>query len=434
MKKLTFFLFAFFALLTVRAQDVPRNFLAIEDATGTWCTYCPGAAMGCDDLLINGQKVAVIANHNGSSYANTYSNARNSMYNVQAYPSVSFDGTKCYVGGDHSQSLYSDYLPVYNSLISITSPVSMSMVVTNSGLDYTAVITLTKVGTITSTNNLLYFFVTQSHIHQHWQGQDSLHHVNRLMVPNQNGTVVDFSTGDTQVITLNFTMDAAWPIANCEFIAFLQNKDSGQGNQTGYPNGYPLKKYVVYQTVKQGAINLTVDFIASDTAVTTNEPVAFTNLTFGGYQGVTETYEWLFPGATPSTSVERNPTVTYTEAGDYDVTLIVNRGGQIDTVTKTAYIKSSWPTGVKENKNPFNARVFPNPNSGIFIVSLSQEKAAVADLTVTNAAGAVFYKESGVVISGQTQKSVQINNLAAGTYYLTIQNADSKSVQKIIVR
>lgn len=434
MKKIFFLLITFFAFISfVRAQDVPRQMVSVEDATGTWCTYCPGAAMGCDDLLSNGKFVAVIANHNGDAFANTYSNARNNMYGISAFPSVGFDATIGYVGGSHTQSMYNNYLPIYNQLIQVTSPVEISMEVSNTGLSYTVVVTLTKVGTITSVNNILYFFVTQSNIQYNWQGQTHLEHVNRLMVPNQNGTAIDFSSGDTQTVTLTFDMNATWPLEDCEFITFLQNKDAGQGNQQG-TSGYPMKKFAVYQTIKRGTIDLTLEFTASDTEVTTNEPVTFTNQTTGGYIGVPETYEWLFPGANPSTSVEENPTVVYTEAGNYDVTLIVNRGGQIDTLTKTAYIAASWPTGVQEKTNFVNAQIYPNPNNGEFTLELNPVKSVIVDLNVTNTNGAVLYKENGLNINGTTQKHLKLGNLSPGTYYLTIQNSDSKTVQKLLVK
>ena len=57
---------------------VPRNLVVVEIATGTWCPYCPGAAMGADDLIDAGQPVAIVENHNGDTFANVYSNARNS--------------------------------------------------------------------------------------------------------------------------------------------------------------------------------------------------------------------------------------------------------------------------------------------------------------------------------------------------------------------
>ncbi len=343
MKKSLLLIVFLVTTLTSFSQNGQRQMVLAEDFTSTLCTYCPGAALGMDDLLAQGKNVAVIADHsnygNTDPFKNVYSLARNTMYGVQAYPSVTFDGVKMYCGGHHTNSLYTAYLPLYNNCFGLTSPVTMSMSVTHTGLDYTAVITLTKTDVIPSTNNVLYFFITQSNVTYNWQGQTHLEHINRLMAPDQNGTPVDFSSGDTQIVTLNFTMDTAWPIEDCEFVATLQNKDSGQGNQTGTTGGYPIKAWKAIQTIKQGAIDLTPGFTVPSTVVNKGETVTFTNTTHGGYIGVPETYEWHFPGADPDTSSAQNPSVVYNECGPHDVTLIVWRGGQMDTLTEQAYIQ-----------------------------------------------------------------------------------------------
>ncbi len=294
--------------------------------------------MGCDDLLANGKSVAVIANHNGDTYANTYSNTRNTMWGISAYPSVSFDGSFGYVGGSHTASLYTTYVPLYNSAIAVTSPVTLDMAVTNNGLNYTAVITVTKVGTISSTSNILYFFVTQSNVIQNWQGQTHLEHINRLMSPDQNGTPITFPSGNVQTVTLNFAMNSAWPLQNCEFIAFVQNKDAGQGSIPGTPP-YPLTKYPVLNCIKKGVVALTADFTADVTAVPKNGTVTFSDASYGGFIGTPKTYSWSFPGGTPSTSTEKSPSIVYSECGPHDVTLEVNNSGEVNSVTKTAYIQ-----------------------------------------------------------------------------------------------
>ena len=320
------------------AQTTPREMVVVEVGTGTWCTYCPGAAMGVDDLLANGKKVAVVENHNGDSYANNYSNARNTLWGISGFPTATFDGTFGYVGGSHTASMYNNYLPKYNAAIQVASPVSMTMDVTNTGLDYTVTCTVTKSDPITAAAVKLFFAVTQSNIAQNWQGQTHLEHVNRLMVPDQNGTLVDFSSGPIQTVTLTFTMQAAWPIEDCEFVAWLQNMDAGQGNisGTGTP---PVKKWATFQGIKRGVIDLAADFSASSTSVSTGGQVTFTNATTGGYIGVPETYSWTFPGGVPATSTDANPVVTYDLCGTYDVMLVVDRGSQIDTIIKPAYIQ-----------------------------------------------------------------------------------------------
>ncbi|MEN9638187.1 MAG: hypothetical protein RLZZ262_55 [Bacteroidota bacterium] len=57
------------------------------------------------------------------------------------------------------------------------------------------------------------------------------------------------------------------------------------------------------------------------------------------------TYSWQFPGATPVTSNEENPTVVYNSEGIFDVTLTVTFNGINYVKTKTNYISQINPTG-----------------------------------------------------------------------------------------
>ena len=92
MKKLMFIIGLVIMFTLLAAQQVPRDKVVVEIGTGGWCQYCPGAAMGADDLVANGHEVAIIENHNGDPYATTFSNARNSYYNITGYPTAFFDG------------------------------------------------------------------------------------------------------------------------------------------------------------------------------------------------------------------------------------------------------------------------------------------------------------------------------------------------------
>lgn len=65
-----------------------------------------------------------------------------------------------------------------------------------------------------------------------------------------------------------------------------------------------------------------------------------TSITFDGSNSVDAiTYEWLFPGGMPATSTVANPTVSYTTAGTYDVTLIVTNDCKSDTLTRSSAIE-----------------------------------------------------------------------------------------------
>lgn len=114
-------------------------------------------------------------------------------------------------------------------------------------------------------------------------------------------------------------------------------------------NGYYPKSYTLTviddQTIVQNVVlnageGLIPDFEASNTSVSLNGSVNFTDLTWGA--NLTN-WEWTFEGATPSSSTQQNPTgITYSEIGTYDVTLSVTNGdGQTETITKHDYITVS---------------------------------------------------------------------------------------------
>ncbi|MCK5840491.1 MAG: T9SS type A sorting domain-containing protein [Bacteroidales bacterium] len=225
MKKTVFVLFISLLIGSIAAQ-VPRDKVVVEIATGTWCQYCPGAAMGADDLVENGHEVAIVEYHNGDAYTNVYSNARNAYYNVTGYPSARFDGVLVVPGGSTNQSMYPNYLPRYNQRIAISSSFTIDIEGTNSGLiDYDVNITIEKVASAGS-NIVLHAVVTESEIEQNWQGQTHLSFVERLMAPNQYGTSLDFSGGNTAEVNINFSLEAGWVSDHCELVVFIQDLSS----------------------------------------------------------------------------------------------------------------------------------------------------------------------------------------------------------------
>lgn len=180
--------------------------------------------MGAADLLANGKEVAVIDYHTGDAYTNAFGTSRLSYYGLSGTPTAWFDGGNAVVGGSNTNSMYSSYLPKYNTRINTLSSFTIDVSGSNSGLmDYDLEITIEKVAVTSATSIALHVVVTESDIAQNWQGMTVLHHVERLMAPNQNGTALDFSSGDIVVKNINFSVDPSWVNQNCEVIVFLQN-------------------------------------------------------------------------------------------------------------------------------------------------------------------------------------------------------------------
>jgi subtilisin family serine protease len=77
-------------------------------------------------------------------------------------------------------------------------------------------------------------------------------------------------------------------------------------------------------------------FANNDTAFCLPNTVKFSD----NSQNFPTSYEWIFEGGTPATSTDKNPEVTYTSAGIYDVTLITGNQFGYDTLEMKQFIEA----------------------------------------------------------------------------------------------
>lgn len=96
--------------------------------------------------------------------------------------------------------------------------------------------------------------------------------------------------------------------------------------------------------------------------------------------GANATYQWSFPGATPSTSTDMYPDVVYQSTGTFDVQLIVTENGVSDTAVKYGFIETIPSVA---------GLVSENFESGTFDMNwkLKGTGASASNWTITNAAG-----------------------------------------------
>lgn len=76
------------------------------------------------------------------------------------------------------------------------------------------------------------------------------------------------------------------------------------------------------------------DFTASATTICVGDSVTF----YDQSSNNPVSWYWSFPGGTPSSSTQQNPTVTYNTIGTFDVSLTVTNSTGSDTETKVGYI------------------------------------------------------------------------------------------------
>jgi len=113
--------------------------------------------------------------------------------------------------------------------------------------------------------------------------------------------------------------------------------------------GNDTKTRTNYITVNPNTNPPVADFAASETEVNIGGTVTFTDLT----ENIPTSWEWTFEGGTPATSTEQNPSVTYSEPGEYTVTLVAHNAYGSDTETKTEYITVIYPDIVMSNQNVY---------------------------------------------------------------------------------
>lgn len=323
MKKL-FTLILTISVLIAFSQQVSREEVVLEIGTGTWCPYCPGAAMGADDLIAAGHDVAVIEYHDGDSFENTDGAARINYYNITGFPTAFFDGVLNYVGGSSSQSMYNNYLPLYQQRIVVPSDFTMEVYGENSGLNYNVSVMVENENGNTNPDLVVHLVLTESEIAFSWQGQSELNFVERLMAPDHLGTPLSFAGGTSQQIDLSFAIDATWNTAHCELVAFIQDtqtKEIQQGIKVELDNLLPFSATAMFSSSDiEPCVNSAVDFYDNSLGAVTN-------------------WWWTFEGGIPATSTDQNPTVTYNSTGLFDVQLIVYDGENYDTLLIDNYLE-----------------------------------------------------------------------------------------------
>jgi len=91
--------------------------------------------------------------------------------------------------------------------------------------------------------------------------------------------------------------------------------------------------------------------------------------------------------------------------------------------------------GIPENELfDVSINVFPNPNNGIFTLELFSETNDVIDLKIYNSLSVVVYEEEKLMVSGEYSKTIELNNLAGGVYYIILENQIGRFVRKIVIQ
>ena len=228
MKKFTLMLAAA-ATLTVGTQttvsaQATRTAVILEIATGTWCQYCPGAALGADDLHASSASVGIVEHHDSDPYTTPDAIARyDTYYGVTGFPTAFFDGANSVVGGNHTQSMYSSYLPKYTAAMAAPTPYGITATWTQNGANIDVHAVVTQVGAAAPAQLRLQAALTESHIPVIWQGLTECSFVNRLMHPNAAGQAVTVTQGNSQTFDFSLAINPSWIQDEMELVVWVED-------------------------------------------------------------------------------------------------------------------------------------------------------------------------------------------------------------------
>jgi hypothetical protein len=170
---------------------------------------------------------------------------------VSGTPTVKLDGDFGIVGGMATGNMYPSYRAYFDTHKSVASPLEIGLTCTYDSTTRQGRLEIKLKNTTSSAvSGQLQIALCENHIYYHWGNLDSLHHVERNMLPNATGEAVTVPANDSITETRDFTVDPAWVARNCELVVFVQNNSSKamyQGARIGVYQ-VPALEYRGYQS------------------------------------------------------------------------------------------------------------------------------------------------------------------------------------------
>lgn len=161
------------------------------------------------------------------------------------------------------------------------------------------------------------------------------------------------------------------------------------------------------------------NFTANDQLPGTGDQVEFTELSTCN----AETFTWTFEGGTPETSTDLNPIITYSMAGDFDVTLTVTNAIGSHTITMEEYIRVG--VGIAE-QTLSEISIMPNPSTGLF--TLENPSNNEISVMIYNVLGKLVYKNNTVL----SNEVIDLTREESGIYLLQLSIDGEYKTMRII--
>ena len=191
--------------------------------------------------------------------------------------------------------------------------------------------------------------IPENQLDNHWNyNKRSLINYIKQVMYGVHGIVTDSITEEpiegAKVEIIGHDIDESYVYSDATNGDYHRLLKEGSYDITFTKDGYIPKtiediQVVDYETtvldVQLVSASLVADFIADATEIVMGGQVQFSEQCYGDI----DSYSWTFEGGNPSSSTDANPTVTYSNEGDFDVSLTIFSGSDSQTMTKEDYIK-----------------------------------------------------------------------------------------------
>lgn len=215
-----------------------------------------------------------------------------------------------------------------------------------------------------------------------WQSiqNDGEWHYYEFSLTNYGGTTI--TTGNGEIDATQITIDA-----------IVVSAGASNNNWTFYVDDVMEKENV------STPVAPIAQFVAAVTDVCMGTTISFTNQSTNA-----NAYTWQFAGGNPQTSTDKNPQITYSAPGVYNVSLTATGEGGSSTETKSNYIK-----------------VAQLPEAGFTAsnATIDENQSIVFTNTSTNAQTYLWDFDGGSPASS-TSENVTVTYPAKGTYTVTL--------------
>ncbi len=340
------------SLLTAQnyVSTEPMNKNAIlEEFTGVSCPNCPaGHQVAASILAANPGRAFCVAYHPAnSSYTTPYpgdpdfrSTYPNAFYSTpycgsSRFMPSAFINRRLWGNNERIQSR-TEWTPYCNTIMSETSPANMGLSTTYDIMSQTLYITVEIYFTETVNDDVnLYVMLSENDLVSQQSGASGQYthkHTFRKAFVSQWGDPLTEPSTQGSFISLDYDWNAAgsgYIMSNCEVLAFIENQTSGE-----------IITGVGVHVGESTYIEPTADFMVEDNTVGIGAEAIFSDQSTGG----PTSWEWTFEGGDPATSNLQNPPpVTYSEAGQYSVTLTVSNPAGNNTLSMNDFIDIGYP-------------------------------------------------------------------------------------------